>query len=270
LRAHGWIEVIFHPLLYRTKMCKSDYKNGVCREYGLYCAKSHSPNDIRNLVEIYGENWKRHYDLSAREINVIASNLINFPGVFTEKSDAVKLPLNTNPVIKLLKSKYNSRLLLGRNSPKRSKTKTYSNYETDVNYLDSLPLLNALNLSDRKIDGQAKSYIELYGDDQIQGKSVNCFDNSFQSSWNMRGCLPICQSPTPSRSQWTEPLLDFQDDWKNCDLYGLDTNWKISSSISDVCKENVDPKKRNPCFCRLVMTVDICEETVFKIRWGSS
>jgi len=66
-RSHGWLEIIFHPLLYKTKMCKSNVKNGVCREYGVYCAKAHNLSGIRNLVQIYGENWKRHYDLTLRE-----------------------------------------------------------------------------------------------------------------------------------------------------------------------------------------------------------
>jgi len=65
-RSHGWLEVIFHPLLYRTKMCKSDVKNGVCRQYGVYCAKAHKPTDIRNLVKIYGKDWKKHYECSDR------------------------------------------------------------------------------------------------------------------------------------------------------------------------------------------------------------
>jgi len=55
-RSHGWLEVIFHPLLYKTKLCKSQReKNGICKEYGLYCAKAHARCEIRNLVEIYGE-----------------------------------------------------------------------------------------------------------------------------------------------------------------------------------------------------------------------
>jgi len=66
-RAHGWMEIIFHPLLYKTKMCRSYLKDGVCCEYGVYCAKAHHPEEIRNLVEIYGEDWKRHYDLPMKE-----------------------------------------------------------------------------------------------------------------------------------------------------------------------------------------------------------
>jgi len=57
------MEIIFHPLVFKTKMCRSYLKNGVCCEYDVYCAKAHHPAEIRNLVEIYGEDWKRHYDL---------------------------------------------------------------------------------------------------------------------------------------------------------------------------------------------------------------
>jgi len=65
-RSHGWLEVIYHPLLYKTKLCKSWRKSGICSEYGRYCAKAHSRADVRSLVNIFGEDWKLHYDLSAR------------------------------------------------------------------------------------------------------------------------------------------------------------------------------------------------------------
>jgi len=65
-RAHGWLEIIFHPLLYKTKLCTAPRRNGVCSAYGVYCAKAHTRCEIRSLVEIYGEGWKRHYDISDR------------------------------------------------------------------------------------------------------------------------------------------------------------------------------------------------------------
>jgi len=64
--SHGWLEIIYHPLLYKTKLCKSERENGVCTKYGVYCAKAHSRCEIRSLVYIFGEDWKRHYDLSNR------------------------------------------------------------------------------------------------------------------------------------------------------------------------------------------------------------
>jgi len=64
--SHGWLEIIYHPLLYKTKLCKSERQGGVCTKYGVYCAKAHSRCEIRSLVYIFGENWKRHYDLSNR------------------------------------------------------------------------------------------------------------------------------------------------------------------------------------------------------------
>jgi len=67
--AHGWLEVIFHPLLYKTKMCKSSLKNGLCANYGIFCAKAHNINGVRNLVTIYGQNWKQHYDISKRPLS---------------------------------------------------------------------------------------------------------------------------------------------------------------------------------------------------------
>jgi len=65
-RSHGWLEVIYHPLIYKTKLCKSKRKNGVCAKYGLYCAKAHSRFEVRSLVEIFGYDWSRYYDLSGR------------------------------------------------------------------------------------------------------------------------------------------------------------------------------------------------------------
>jgi len=67
-RAHGQIEIIFHPLLYKTKLCQSSLENGVCAKFGVYCAKAHKRSELRNLVQIYGANWKVHYDMSKRAI----------------------------------------------------------------------------------------------------------------------------------------------------------------------------------------------------------
>jgi len=65
-QSHGWLETIFHPLIYKTKLCKSQRHNGVCSEYGVYCAKAHARCEVRSLVCIYGEQWKRNYDISQR------------------------------------------------------------------------------------------------------------------------------------------------------------------------------------------------------------
>jgi len=66
-RAHGWSEMIFHPLLYKTKMCASYQRYGVCRQKGVYCGNAHKETEIRRRVEIFGWNWKKHCDLSLRE-----------------------------------------------------------------------------------------------------------------------------------------------------------------------------------------------------------
>jgi len=71
--AHGWLEIIYHPLLFKTKLCKSSLEKGVCRKYGFYCAKAHNKNEVRNLVSIYGEDWKRHYEAHQSE-SVMANN----------------------------------------------------------------------------------------------------------------------------------------------------------------------------------------------------
>jgi len=60
--AHGWLEIIYHPLLFKTKLCESSLKEGVCSEYGIFCAKAHNQKEVRNLVKIFGKDWKRHYE----------------------------------------------------------------------------------------------------------------------------------------------------------------------------------------------------------------
>jgi len=59
--------MIYHPLLYKTKMCEYFQGDGVCNKRGVFCAKAHKETDIRSLVKIFGWNWKRHYDLSLRK-----------------------------------------------------------------------------------------------------------------------------------------------------------------------------------------------------------
>jgi len=86
-QAHGYLEMIYHPLLYKTKMCESYQKSGVCRKYGIYCAKAHNLGEIRNLVKIYGWNWKRHYDLSLRKSG---TKVINKSAVRFDKPLVVK------------------------------------------------------------------------------------------------------------------------------------------------------------------------------------
>jgi len=85
-RSHGWLEVIFHPLLYKTKLCKSRRKQGVCSEYGVYCAKAHSRAEIRSLTGIYGVDWKRHYDLAGRVTEVRSENRCSRPKLNMVKS----------------------------------------------------------------------------------------------------------------------------------------------------------------------------------------
>jgi len=43
-------------------------ENGICRKYGIFCAKAHKRSELRNLIKIYGANWKVHYDISLREM----------------------------------------------------------------------------------------------------------------------------------------------------------------------------------------------------------
>jgi len=75
--AHGWLEIIFHPLLFKTKLCESSLKNGMCRKYGMYCAKAHNEKEVRNLISIYGKDWKRHYEAHQSESVKANKNKVN-------------------------------------------------------------------------------------------------------------------------------------------------------------------------------------------------
>jgi len=70
--AHGWLEIIYHPLVFKTKLCESRLKKGVCSKYGIHCAKAHNDGEVRNLVSIYGKDWRRHYQ--ARRESVKTTN----------------------------------------------------------------------------------------------------------------------------------------------------------------------------------------------------
>jgi len=85
-RSHGWLEIIFHPLLYKTKLCKCRREQGVCSEYGVYCAKAHTSVEIRSLTGIYGVDWKRHYDLTGRVVAVRSKNRCSRPKLNFVKS----------------------------------------------------------------------------------------------------------------------------------------------------------------------------------------
>jgi len=254
LRSHGWLEVIFHPLLYKTKLCKSHRKNGVCSEYGVYCAKAHNRNDIRNLVIIYGQNWKRHYDLSLRDGIVQTFNLANTICQGTDTDEAVKLAVQMRPDTHGYSNGLNHQ-----STPVKRIMNMGMNHEDaqcDLNKMESPPLITAFSrccLSDCfngfPVDDEMTNYIELYSEEpkvQNQEISEKCKNHAFELPRNTTRCDRnyISQSPI-RRSNWLEPIRDVYDDWKNWEPNESDKNSKLEYNLSDICMENIDPRKFN-------------------------
>jgi len=187
-RSHGWLEVIYHPLLYKTKLCKSYHRNGTCREYGVYCAKAHHPTEIRSLVKIYGWDWKRHYDLSSweerkepialSESKCIESRETRVAGSSENESGGEKLLNDCLPG----ESKSLKKLCSQQNQKEASsKTDVEVNPSQDILHtsgipsllLASPPLFGVLNsvsdrMSDMVLDDEVSSYIELYDMEMIR------------------------------------------------------------------------------------------------------
>jgi len=238
-RSHGWLERIFHPLLYRTKMCKSGLKNGVCREYGVYCAKAHKPTEIRNLLKIYGEDWKKHYDLSLREKTDTLS-IVKVQGKCIEKSDisqskrqSVGFFFSNN-----LPEKSNDRCsdrAAARGSNDTSPTST--NFSTDVQspmLLASPPLFGDYSsicgqISDLELDGGVTSYAQLYSEKLTMFETNDSgLKNSSKSSIPKR---PSLKFPLDSTQQSQGINVNSMESYSVCstDLYFMSPsgeNWK--------------------------------------------
>jgi len=174
-RAHGWLEVIFHPLLYKTKMCKSNLENGACRQYGIYCAKAHNPKEIRNLVKIYGENWKRHYNLSLRTKSS-SSTIVKAQAICAKKSDTTQSKRRSIRDFTAISRCQPNGLgsdqadALGRTkgSPKLTNFRTVTDPQSPLLFT-SPPLFGDYNkicdsITDLNLDGEVTSYAQLYGE----------------------------------------------------------------------------------------------------------
>merc|ERR1719285_1547867 len=178
LRSHGWLEIIFHPLLFKTKICKSKRKNGVCREYGVYCAKAHNLSEVRNLVKIYGVNWKKHYDLSLRDKDAASPSFASKHKLFFTKStrfskkqsneDSIRKRMIDRPKISTTQW---SKQTKGEGNTKTSPEFSYRAVEKSTNspLFTSSPLFGGYSSSsevktDRPLDEEITSYIQLYSD----------------------------------------------------------------------------------------------------------
>jgi len=180
-RAHGWLEVIFHPLLYKTKLCKSTHENGVCRLYGIYCAKAHKRSEMRNLAKIYGKNWKAHYDINHREVMMRSVNGFIANPVKKENKHSkfcVRPVVRQNCRSKELRSEGSNDVndnLLG-SSSFRSPIQSITVSESSESLPSQTSVLSPLDFSIFRAncgEEHVSNYIDLYDKTTIEEKSRN-------------------------------------------------------------------------------------------------
>jgi len=259
--AHGWLEVIYHPLLYKTKLCNSYRRNRTCPDYGVYCAKAHHPTEIRNLVKIYGWNWKRHYDLSFQKKR---SKPIALSGrtwmepetrvvVSPEKwSDAELLnsPLSghSNSFTELCLLEKQGETFTKTDIELKASCAILHNSENSTVLLPSPPLAGLINnqsdhMSDMQLDDEVSSYIELY----------NIEMNKYTSdSMKLNLCRPInpglsehnlCSVGIPYQLQNSSPSSMNSTFWspisnlKSYESKGLPSNGMMNTKQSEWAKE---------------------------------
>jgi len=273
-RSHGWLENIFHPLLYKTKMCKSYLKNGVCQKYGVYCAKAHNPAEIRNLVKLYGEDWKRHYALSLSEKNNSSLNIDK------SQRDCFKIRRSILPATSKTKSfdescdSYIFEQPDGVNKPYSEQNQSLRNSKTSQRLTDSVaifdlpwspvlpsasPPLFAANGSVGKdignvnLNSEVTSYIDLYSENMIISEADSDLKSSCGSppevqedrSWRSPDTSVTFHLSTPSSSSYssTNFLSPFQETWKIGDTSGLNVNWKMDAKQLEWDKERQPQSK---------------------------
>jgi len=208
---------------------------------------------VRNLVEIYGENWKCHYDLSWREKNVLSSNSIsehqfvgNAPGITLSKR------MRSNRKI-FHKGNHTNRINNLSASDTIMKTlevlRDYSQVGSDsveTSLVSCIPYLSE-PMGELDINCEVKSYIDLYNAvprDLKRDTNYAFYDHSFQHSrittWSTQA-ESVTESNVSSTSNRKERFEDVQDDWKNFDPNDIDNYWKMEGKLSESDKENVDP-----------------------------
>jgi len=259
LRSHGWLEIIFHPLLYKTKMCKSNLRNGICRGYGVYCAKAHNPVDIRNLLDIYGWDWKRHYDLSLRDNG--SSSIMNSQKNYCKKAEATTSKRKSAG--KIFDESFPDPVK--RNCPEqtqaRGSTKTTPTLRsfkpcidsTSPLYFTSPPLFgDSLNICDCISeltldggDGGVTSYTQLYSEDvtmdEVDDGALGYYTKSPNPKARSDGTLqssgmdvPPQESPSGS-SSFSNFVSSFEENWKKGD--SMDAFWNFDAKLPMLDKE---------------------------------
>jgi len=250
--SHGWLEIIFHPLLYKTKICKSNHKNGVCHEYDVYCAKAHNPKEIRNLVKIYGQDWKKHYDLSLRETNVSSSSLANSETSSKCKStrfsrrqsdgdfvgNCVKDQRNIDTSNVTEQNKVGGRI---KESPQLDSFEAVSPF-----LFASSPLFGAFTSvcgvkTDPTLGNEINSYIQLYSEKVTVSETKDSdwdFSCKFidlmvrwDRTWNLTETAVPLEESSSSCSTNSYFMSTFRDSWKISET--LDVDWKNNVPLFD-------------------------------------
>jgi len=151
----------------------------------VYCAKAHHPTEIRNLVKIYGWNWKRHYDLSfqKRALPVAPCERTCMKSetrvaISSEKESDVELPNSCLSVQSNSLTEFCSRGNQG-----EAFTKTDMEFKSSDVILNSpsmilpSPVLYGVAsnisdlMSDMVLDDEVSSYIQLYNTEMIRSTS---------------------------------------------------------------------------------------------------
>jgi len=249
-RSHGWLEIIFHPLLYKTKMCKSDMKDGVCREYGIYCAKAHKPREIRNLVRIYGESWKKHYDLSLRGKGDTLSP-VKTRGRWLKKSYRTQSKRQSAGFFFTENVPDKPNGPCSTHAGRRGSTKTSTTLVNSKTVIDpespiiftSPPLFADYtrlceSMPDLSLDGGVTSYTQPYS------KKVSIVENSYNSPipklpWD---CIWYSlETDVPVESSYASLSNSIIKNMKKCNVSYVD--WKIDDKVSEWDKEKPDSTK---------------------------
>lgn len=267
IRSHGSMEIIFHPLLYKTKMCSSHLKNGVCCQYGIYCAKAHSPTEIRNLVDIYGEDWKRLYDLPMNEKDPESMRIVESERKCFQSQEAIvtlpKVQSYDNNLTGCLLDKQNTVNNLykdekqGEGSPLRipklaSTISTVQSFENHSSYMSS-PHLEGIydsvcyQMPELFLDPVETSYVDLYTETAEMYEGSTDFTIKCQSpvvkvpSECSLHSLPTVSSPHGSSSSFKSNSLfcsPYLDNLEILAMSGSDESYTMDLKNPEWSKEN--------------------------------
>jgi len=254
-RSHGWLEIIFHPLLYKTKICKSNHKNGVCREYGVYCAKAHNPTEIRNLVKIYGDNWKRHYDLSLRETDAGYSTIAKSQSSKCSSEGFQKMQSDGNFFNECvmnyqnnLSTNYPEQTNGGENMKVSKKSTSFETVTTLANspfFFASSPLFGSCGticdiMADLSLDTDITSYTQLYTETVTMSEANNSAlkfrddhsdpEVSWDHTWHSPRNAEPQQKSSSSSSSNSYLMNPFDETWRISEPLDLDWTKRVEHS----------------------------------------